>query len=172
MLRQHSPVDKRESESISKFLSMAPTLESPFDEHSDVVHVTVSAIVVSDPGRDKVVLHLHKRLNIWLQPGGHIEKDESLVQAGVREAREETGLGVVPFAGDDSFIHVDVHPGPRGHTHLDLRVLLLAPETTLSPADGESESVAWFSWDEALAMADAGLRGGLLAAKQTLGLDA
>jgi hypothetical protein len=51
---------------------------------------------------------------------------------------------------------VDVHDGGRGHTHLDLRYLLAA-DGEPAPAPGESPDVAWFGWDEALALADAGL---------------
>jgi 8-oxo-dGTP pyrophosphatase MutT (NUDIX family) len=55
------------------------------------VHITASAIVVSDAG-DKVALHMHKRLNMWLQPGGHIEAGETAAQGALREAEEEIRL--------------------------------------------------------------------------------
>ena len=83
-----TPVDERERESIEKFLSLAPVLTDPFNEHADLVHITASAIVVSDAG-DKVALHMHKRLNMWLQPGGHIEAGETAAQGALREAEEE-----------------------------------------------------------------------------------
>ena len=69
-----TPCDERERESIEQFLAIAPTLDAPFDEHANDTHITGSAIVV---GKRGVVLHLHKRLNIWLQPGGHIEQGET-----------------------------------------------------------------------------------------------
>jgi hypothetical protein len=68
------------------------------------------------------------------------------------------------------FFHVDTHPGPKGHTHYDLRYLVRAPEVAPAPPEGESQQVAWFAWDEALEIADVGLAGGLLAAKALLGL--
>ena len=39
-----------------------------------------------------MVLHLHKRLKIWLQPGGHIEAGETPWDAACREAREEGNI--------------------------------------------------------------------------------
>ncbi len=42
----------------------------------------------------KVLMHMHKKLNIWLPPGGHIELDEDPNEAAIREAKEETGLDV------------------------------------------------------------------------------
>ena len=159
----HEPIDDRERESIKLFRELAPLLSSPFNEHSDTTHVTASAIVVGVPG---VVLHLHKRLNMWLQPGGHIDAGESVDQAALREAREETGLQLQHFLSLPRFIHLDVHPGPRGHTHLDVRYLLVADNETFAPAEGESKEVKWFSFDEALQASEDGARGAIRVARQ------
>jgi hypothetical protein len=85
------PVDARERDSIAEFLNRFDALAQPFDEHADPVHVTASAIVIGPRG---VVLHRHKRLGLWLQPGGHIDTGEAPWDAALREAREETGLPV------------------------------------------------------------------------------
>ena len=76
--------------------STSTRLAAPFDQDADPVHVTGSAIVVGPRG---VVLLKHKRLGLWLQPGGHIDAGETPWDAALREAREETGLDV-RFAGD------------------------------------------------------------------------
>ena len=153
-----TPCDEREQESIQQFLAIAPMLESPFDEHVNDIHITGSAIVV---GKRGVVLHLHKRLNIWLQPGGHIEQGETPAEGALREAREETGLDVRHPDNGPVLVHLDVHPGPRGHTHLDARYMVMADDVEPAPGAGESQDVAWFSWDDAIAMADKGLVGAL-----------
>ena len=166
-LATHEPIDNRERESIKVFRELAPLLRAPFDEHSDTTHVTASAIVTGAPG---VVLHLHKRLNMWLQPGGHIDAGESIDQAALREAREETGLQLQHFLGLPRFIHLDVHPGPRGHTHLDVRYLLVASNETFAPAEGESKEVKWSAWDQVLDTAEDGARGAILAAHKIIDL--
>ena len=153
-----TPCDERERESIEQFLSIAPTLEAPFDEHVNDTHITGSAIVV---GKRGVVLHLHKRLNIWLQPGGHIESGETPAEGVLREAREETGLDVRHPDNGPVLVHLDVHPGPRGHTHLDVRYIVMADDVEPAPGVDESQDVAWFAWDDAIAMADKGLAGAL-----------
>jgi 8-oxo-dGTP pyrophosphatase MutT (NUDIX family) len=107
--------------------------------------VTVGAFVLSSRG---IVLHRHKRLGMWLQPGGHVEAGESPEEACRREAFEETGLEVRHLDPIRLF-HVDVHPGPRGHTHYDLRYLLVSEPRDPSPAQGESPEVYWFDFDAA-----------------------
>ncbi|MEO7397297.1 MAG: NUDIX domain-containing protein [Ilumatobacteraceae bacterium] len=152
------PIDDRERESLREFVRHLDLLAEPFSEDAAPVHVTGSAILV---GRRGVVLHRHKRLGIWLQPGGHIDDGEAPWDGAAREAFEETGLVAShPQAGPE-LIHVDVHPGPRGHTHLDLRYLLFADDVDPAPPRGESQAVRWFSWDEADAVADPGLSGAL-----------
>ncbi len=164
------PVDERERLSIERFGLEFEQLAFPFEEHAGPTHVTASAIVVGGRG---VVLHRHRRLGIWLQPGGHIDPDETPWDAACREAREETGLPVSlvgPSAARPvpSLVHVDVHPGPRGHTHLDLRYLVDGGDTDPDPPAGESQEVGWFGWDEAIALADPGLSGALLALQPTV----
>lgn len=137
------PTDAREAWSCRRTLTYLDWLSAPLDEQADPTHVTGSAIVVDETGR--ILLHRHKRLGRWLQPGGHLDPGEDPAQAAVRETREETGLSAAHPPGGPRLVHVDVHEGPRGHLHLDLRYLLLADGSArLEPADGESPDVAWF----------------------------
>jgi 8-oxo-dGTP pyrophosphatase MutT (NUDIX family) len=162
---RHRAVDGREARSRHQILVALGRLPRPFDRHADLTHVTGSALVL---GRQGVLLHRHKRLGLWLQPGGHLEPGETPWAAARRESGEESGLQVRWVSAGSNGIpplaHVDVHDGGRGHTHLDLRYLL-AVEGNEEPAppSGESQEVRWFAWPDAVAIADPGLVGFLRA---------
>lgn len=149
------PVDDREAHAQATILHALEELPRPFDEHADLTHVTCSAIVVSERG---VLLHRHKRLGMWLQPGGHIEPGEAVPDAALREVLEETGLAGEHTSTPPAIAHVDVHDGGRGHTHLDVRYVVRTTGDDPRPGPGESRDAAWFAWPDAIALADAGLR--------------
>ena len=150
-ITERDPIDAAERLSIEHTLAELDRLADPFDQVSDPVHVTGSAIVVGPRG---VVLLKHKRLGLWLQPGGHVDPGETPWDGALREAREETGLDVAFADVDDGgvprLVHVDVHPGGRGHTHLDLRYLVHGGEADPAPPEGESQEIAWFDWPSAI----------------------
>ena len=94
--------------------------------HFDPGHFTASGFVMSEDA-SSLLLILHKKLKLWLQPGGHIEgSDPSWLAACRREIEEETGL--VDCELIDELIDIDVHPIPAWgaelpHLHFDLRAL-------------------------------------------------
>ena len=147
----------REISARARFLTELDRLSDPFDRHADPVHVTGSAIVVGPRG---TVLHWHKRIGGWLQPGGHVDPGETPSQAALREAQEETGLRVRHPEGGPRLVHLDVHPAGQ-HVHLDLRYLLIGDDVEPAPPPGESQDVRWFTLAEAIAVADAALVEGL-----------
>ncbi len=162
---RHRAVNGREARSRHRILVALARLPRPFDRSADLTHVTGSALVLGPRG---VLLHRHKRLGLWLQPGGHLEPGETPWAAARREAEEETGLRLGWSLGDSAgpppLAHVDVHDGGRGHTHLDLRyVLSVEGQDEPAPPASESQAVQWFAWPDAIEIADPGLAGFLRA---------
>lgn len=56
-------------------------------------HFCASAFIIN-PENKKILLVKHSDYDKWLQPGGHIEEDETPEEAAVREVFEETGLKI------------------------------------------------------------------------------
>jgi 8-oxo-dGTP pyrophosphatase MutT (NUDIX family) len=158
----HVPLSSREEASKERFLTELDRLDDPFNELADPVHVTASAIVV---GRRGTVLHLHKRLGRWMQPGGHVDPGETPPVAARREAIEELGLEVAHPRGGPLLIHLDVHEAALGHTHLDLRYLLFGADDDPHPPPGESPEARWYDWAEADSIADEALEPALVVAR-------
>lgn len=166
-LDAHIPATPAEEASLRRMRSLVRWLPSPFDEHADPTHVTGSAIILDEAGR--VLLHKHKRLGIWLQPGGHADPGEDAADAALREAHEETGVGATHPESGPQLIHVDVHEGPRGHVHLDVRYLLHASsDAAFAPAEGESDELAWVEPHDRASMGDASLAEAVAAAHRRL----
>jgi 8-oxo-dGTP pyrophosphatase MutT (NUDIX family) len=148
---------EREIASRSRFLAELDRLADPFSRDDDPVHVTGSAIVA---GRRGTILHWHKRIGGWMQPGGHLDAGETPWAAALRETAEETGLAVRHPANGPVLFHLDAHPAGQ-HFHLDLRYLLDADDDDPAPPPGESQQVRWFSLPEAMQLADDALIDGL-----------
>ena len=76
-------------------------------------HLTASGVVL-DRSCSAVLLVLHRKVGLWLQPGGHLEPgDRSLAGAALRECVEETGVDGLALL-DARPVHLDAHAAPRG----------------------------------------------------------
>ncbi|MCS6898711.1 MAG: NUDIX hydrolase [Myxococcales bacterium] len=161
-LRRYVPADEHETRSLARIITHVEGGGDLFDRRRWDGHLTGSAFILDTSG-ERLLLLFHRKLDRWLQPGGHGEPGETdpLVVAR-REALEESGIeGLILHPRVPGIFDVDVHLIPaRGeelaHEHLDLRYLFLAPpRATLAPAEGESRRLAWVPLAEVAAISDA-----------------
>ncbi len=123
-------------------------------------HVTGSAWIF-DPSEKSVLLTYHRKLNRWLQLGGHCDGDSDVLRVALREAHEESGLsGLTPMS--ESIFDVDVHLIPEwkhepAHFHYDIRYLIRASKSEPFHVSEESRALAWRTLDEVEAGGDPSL---------------
>ena len=121
-----------------------------------IKHFTTTTYVVYE---NKVLLHFHKKLNLWLAVGGHIENNELPEETALREIGEEAGLVATLYNPDRQLgvsdvaqlvrpIHILLEDIERTHKHIDLIYFAKSESNILSPQDGESANLKWFTSDE------------------------
>lgn len=116
-------------------------------------HITASGWVVHPPS-DAVLLTHHRKLDKWLQLGGHVDGEDDLIGAARREVLEESGVaGVTHVVSGGAIFDMDIHPIPAhrrepAHEHFDVRFAFAAPERIRPRVSDESHDVAWVPLDE------------------------
>jgi 8-oxo-dGTP pyrophosphatase MutT (NUDIX family) len=111
-------------------------------------HVTGSAWVTNRAGTHVLLTH-HRKLDRWLQLGGHSDGDADTLRVACREATEESGLKVEPLGS--ALFDVDIHPIPARrsdpeHFHYDARYALVALDEQFR-VSAESNALRWVAVD-------------------------
>jgi 8-oxo-dGTP pyrophosphatase MutT (NUDIX family) len=109
-------------------------------------HLTGSAWVV-DRTRTRVLLTHHRKLEKWLQLGGHADGEFDLAEVALREAQEESGLKSLRLVSREIF-DVDRHRIPARtnepeHWHYDVRFLIEADADERVIVTNESKALEW-----------------------------
>lgn len=143
------PENKDNAERMLRFVLDTPDC---FRRSHTEGHITGSAWLLN-PAGDKALLTLHRKLRIWVQPGGHADGDADILRVALKEAYEESGIsGLVPLSPE--IYDVDIHTiparpasGDPEHLHYDVRYLVRAPHENYTISD-ESDDLGWFSREQ------------------------
>ncbi len=150
-----------------RILQLVSNHEDCFERTCLPGHVTGSAWVVSHDWQRHLLLH-HRKLNKWLQPGGHAEGENDIAGVALREATEESGLIDLQFVEayePAALIDLDVHQIPArhrstgelidpAHEHHDLRFLIQCPTPQEPILSDESNEVRWLTEAEVRSVTD------------------
>ena len=151
LLDAYEPIIEQEEKAKAFILDFVKKHSRYWSRQTLDGHLTASAWITDEANNKAVLLH-HKKLDIWVQPGGHIDdKDPSLALASMREAKEETGLAELELKQDGIF-DLDVHKIPARkqepeHWHLDIRFWFIAKNIKLEISD-ESNDLVWMTAEE------------------------
>lgn len=114
-------------------------------------HVTGAAWLVNQAGTHVLLTH-HRKLERWLQLGGHSDGDPDTVRVARREAQEESGLAVRLLDPEDAIFDVDIHPIPArkadpDHWHFDIRLAMQVVGSEQFVVSEESHDLRWVPID-------------------------
>jgi 8-oxo-dGTP pyrophosphatase MutT (NUDIX family) len=117
----------------------------PFTRDRLAGHFTASSWLVDAPGA-RVLLTHHRKLDRWLQLGGHADGDRDLARVALREAEEESGL--TGLAAEPAIFDLDRHWIPErgtvpGHWHYDVRYVVHCGTSEDYVVSDESHDLAW-----------------------------
>ncbi|WP_143959925.1 NUDIX domain-containing protein [Litoribacter populi] len=113
-------------------------------------HFTASAWIVNRRRTHALMTH-HRKLNRWLQLGGHADGNENLLEVAMKEAQEESGLTSLRIV-DVSIFDIDRHIIPANqkdpeHFHYDVRFLIEASIDEPLVISPESKDLAWVPYE-------------------------
>lgn len=134
-----------EAEVADAFDALLGDPEDPFVRDRLAGHFTASAWLVDRAGERLLMTH-HRKLDRWLQLGGHADGDRDLAAVALKEAEEESGLtGLVvepePFDLDRHWI--PARGDVPGHWHYDVRYVVRATAGEAFAVSEESHALAW-----------------------------
>lgn len=159
LLSQYRPDDRDEAAMHQRLTAFVNEHANCFDRELSIGHITGSAWIIN-PDRSHAMLLHHRKLNRWLQPGGHSDGDWNTLRVAMREAQEESGLppeAIRPVR--DAIFDIDIHVIPARkheaeHSHYDVRFLLEADDSIPFNMSDESNEIAWIALEDVARFSD------------------
>jgi len=130
---------------VGVFRELASTDANAARRERQAGHLTGSAWLVSADG-ERVLLTHHRKLDRWLQLGGHADGDADLARVALREAEEESGLPdleVEPIVFDLDRHRIPARGDEPEHWHYDVRFVVRARGSEAFVVGEESHALAW-----------------------------
>lgn len=150
-LNRYHPTDPAEIEHRAEIIAFVNEHADCFERSLLVGHMTGAAWLI-DERRGRALLTHHRKLDKWLQLGGHCDGDCDILRVALKEAIEESGISEIEPISEEIF-DLDVHPIPQrgevpAHKHYDIRFLCRVTGDATFTVSDESHDLAWVSPDE------------------------
>jgi len=152
LVQSYGPLDFREKVYKEQMLGFIEHSQNHFDRANKLGHFTASALVTNNDLSKYLLMH-HKKLNRWLQLGGHCDGDNDVVKVALKESEEESGIDGFKLYSKKIF-DLDIHFIPANkvevaHYHFDCRFLLIARDTMVKK-NKESNKLEWFDLKDSI----------------------
>ncbi len=146
MLENYQAKNESKQKIKNKFIDFVKSNNDCFSRDNSHGHVTASAWLINN--QKEVLLTHHKKLNKWLQLGGHCDGDPDVIGVAIKEAIEESGITDVVLK-EGSIFDIDIHEIPENkkdiaHLHYDVRFLLYTTTKDYTVSN-ESNNLKWFT---------------------------
>ncbi len=140
-----------EDGTVGRFIDFVTSQTACFERSLEIGHLTGSAWVVNEDGSEVLLTH-HRKLDRWLQLGGHADGNPDVLAVAMLEAVEESGLAGFAQVGSGIF-DLDIHPIPARanepeHLHYDVRYVLRPAGNLDFTVSEESHDLRWVPLDE------------------------
>ena len=150
-LSEYASRHSDEADVIRNFTNFINSESGCFDRSLVIGHITGSAWVVNATGCEVLLTH-HRKLDRWLQLGGHADGESDVLGVAMKEAEEESGLTDFTQVGDGIF-DIDIHliperKGEPAHFHYDVRYVLRANGCLDFTVSEESHDLRWVKLEE------------------------
>lgn len=139
-----------DKETSKEFIDFITNTQNPFSRNNGDNHITGSAWIVSN-NMQFTLLTLHKKLNIWIQTGGHSEGESDPLKIAVREAEEETGLKLRMIERQIFSLdihHIPAYEGTSSHKHYDITYIFTPLSDHNCKISNESLDLKWIDINE------------------------
>ena len=146
LLDNYALTHPSEQEMTERYLQFVEAHDNCFDRGLLIGHVTGSAWLVNTSATHVLLTH-HRKLNMWLQLGGHADGNPDIIAVAKREAREESGIENIALVSPQ-ILSLDIHKIPARkkepeHYHYDATFAFRTIDTDEFNVSEESHALEW-----------------------------
>ncbi len=153
-----------QKQTLNRFIDFAEEYPNIFDRDLEYGHITGSGFVVSTDF-SHILMTYHKKLDKWLQLGGHCDNHPIVHEVALTECREESGLEEFEYYPFEKYFKIETkHPfifdldchlipdykETPEHFHFDVRYLFTADRELPLTISSESKDLKWIPLDDLL----------------------
>jgi hypothetical protein len=148
LLSTYHPTAPEETLAKENTLTFIHQNHNCFERSLEQGHITASCWLLNKEGTQALLTH-HRKLDKWVQLGGHCDGNSDILAMSIKEAQEESGIfNIEPIS--TKIFDVDIHLIPanakeKAHYHYDISFLLQVKSDEKIQISNESKELRWIN---------------------------